>query len=99
MRTQVFIGKNVHTPEGKNLFHATAMSVHQRQPTTDDRAYLTGAQHLESCLPPTIIINGMAVVHELNVHKSHNNCQDHSAFFIRVIVKQVFRLLRSILTL
>ena len=71
MRTQVFIGKNVDTPEGKNLFHATAMSVYQRQPTMDDRAYLTEAQHLDSYLPPTIIIDGMAVVHELNVHKSH----------------------------
>ena len=71
MRTQVFIGKNVDTPDGKNLFHATAMSVHQRQPTMDDRVYLTEAQQLDSYLPPTIIIDGMAVVHKLNVHKSH----------------------------
>ena len=63
--------KTVDTPEGKNLFHATAMSVYQRQPTMDVRAYLTEAQHLDSYLPPTIIIDGMAVVHELNVHKSH----------------------------
>ena len=71
MRTQVFIGKYVDTPEGKNLFHATAMSVYQRQPTMDERTYLTEAQHLDSYLPPTIIINDMAVVHKLNVHKSH----------------------------
>ena len=71
MRTQVFIGKYVDTLEGKKLFHATAMSVYQRQPTMDDMAYLTEAQHLDSYLPPTIIINDMAVVHELNVHKSH----------------------------
>ena len=62
MRTQVFIGKNVDTPEGKNLFHVTAMSVYQRQPTMDDRAYLTEAQHLDSYLPPTIIIDDMAVM-------------------------------------
>ena len=37
----------------------------------NDRAYLTEAQHLDSYLPPTIIIDSMAVVHELNVHKSH----------------------------
>ena len=37
----------------------------------DDRAYLTEAQHLDSYLPPTIIMDDMAVVHELNVHKSH----------------------------
>ena len=37
----------------------------------DDRAYLTEAQHLDSYQPPTIIIDGMAVVHELNIHKSH----------------------------
>ena len=71
MRTQVFIGKKLDTPEGKSLFHATAMSVYQRQPTMDDRAYLTEAQHLDSYLPPTIIIDGMAVVLELNAHKSH----------------------------
>ena len=47
------------------------MSVYQRQPTMDDRAYLTEAQHLDSYLPPTIIIGDMAVMHELNVHKSH----------------------------
>ena len=45
------------------------MSVYQRKPTMDDRAYLTEAQHLDSY--PIIIIDGMAVVHELNVHKSH----------------------------
>ena len=37
----------------------------------NDRAYLTEAQHLDSYLPPTISIDSMAVVHELNVHKSH----------------------------
>ena len=37
----------------------------------DDRAYLTEPQHLDSYIPPTIIIDGMAVVHELSVHKSH----------------------------
>ena len=37
----------------------------------NDRAYLTEAQHLDSYLPPTIIIDSMAVVHEMNVHKSH----------------------------
>ena len=62
MRTQVFIDKNVDTPEGKNLFHATAMSVYQRQRTMDDRAYLTEAQHLVSYLRPTIIIGGKTVV-------------------------------------
>ena len=40
----------VDTPEGKNLFHATAMIVYQRQPTIDDRTYLTEAQHPESHL-------------------------------------------------
>ena len=33
----------VDTPEDKNLFHATAMTVYQRQPTIDDRTYLTEA--------------------------------------------------------
>ena len=61
--------KKVDSPEGKNLFHATAMSVYQRQPTMDDRVYLSEAQHMDSYLPPTIIINGVAVVHDLNVHK------------------------------
>ena len=60
------------------MFHATAMSVCQNKLTMDDRAYLTEVQH------PDIIIDGMAVVHELNVHKSHiDNCQDLSTFFIR----------------
>ena len=40
----------VDTTEGKNLFHATAMPVYQRQPTIDDRTYLTKAQHPESHL-------------------------------------------------
>ena len=40
----------VDTTEGKNLFHATAMTVYQRQPTIDDRTYLTKAQHPESHL-------------------------------------------------
>ena len=79
------MGKDVDTPEGKSLFHATAMSVCQRQPTMDVRAYLTASV---SYLPPTIIIDDMAVVHELNVHKS--NCQDHSAFFIRAIDNKSF---------
>ena len=35
----------------------------------DVRAYLTEAQHLDSYLPPTIIIDGKAVVHELSVHQ------------------------------
>ena len=35
------------------------------------RAYLTEAQHLDSYLPPTITIDCMAVMHELNVHQSH----------------------------
>ena len=35
------IDGQVDTPEGKNLFHATAMSVYPRQHTMDDRAYLT----------------------------------------------------------
>ena len=61
MCTQVFIGQKaslfgdntdgqVDTTEGKNLFHATAMTVYQRQPTIDDRTYLTKAQHPESHL-------------------------------------------------
>ena len=37
------IDSQVDTPKGKNLFHAIAMSVYQRQPTMDDRAYLTEA--------------------------------------------------------
>jgi len=41
----------VDTPEGKNLFHATAITVYQRQPTIDDRTYLTEAHHPESHLP------------------------------------------------
>ena len=40
----------VDTTEGKNLFHATAMRVYQRQHTIDDRTYLTKAQHPESHL-------------------------------------------------
>ena len=62
MYTQVFIGQKaslfvgntdgqVDTLEGKNLFHATTMTVYQRQPTIDDRTYLTEAQHPESHLP------------------------------------------------
>ena len=35
------IDGQVDTPEGKNLFRATAMSVYQKQPTMDDRAHLT----------------------------------------------------------
>ena len=61
MCTQVFIGQKaslfvdntdgqVDTTEGKNLFHATAMTVYQRQPTIDDRTYLTKAQHPQSHL-------------------------------------------------
>ena len=49
----------------------------------DDRGYLTEAQHLESYLSPTIIIDGMDVVHEFNVHKSHTvivNTTLHSLF-------------------
>ena len=85
------IDGQVDTPEGQNLFHATAMSVYQRQPTMDDRAYLTEAQHPGSYLPPIIIIDGMAVVHELNVHKIQiDNCQDLSAFFIRAIDNKYF---------
>ena len=81
----------VDTPEGKNLFHATAMSVYQRKPKMDDRAYLTVAQNPDSYLPPTIITDGMAVVHELSVNKSHiDNCQDVSAFFIRAIENKSF---------
>ena len=64
------------------------MSVYQRQPTMDDRAYLTEAQHLDSYLSPTIIIDDMAVVHEFT--KSHSNCQDHSAFFICAIDNKSF---------
>ena len=76
MCTQVFIGKKgfasvcvdntdgqVDTPEGKNLFHETAMSVYQRQRTMGDRAYLTEAQHPYRYLPPATIIDGMSVVH------------------------------------
>ena len=67
------------------------MSVYHRQPTMDDRAYLTEAQHPDSYLPSTIITDGMAVLHELNVHKSNiDNCQDLSAFFIRAIDNKSF---------
>jgi len=67
------------------------MSVYQRQPTMNDRAYLTDAQHPDRYLPPIIIIDGTAAVHELNVHKSHiDNCQDLSAFFIRATDKMSF---------
>ena len=55
--------KKVDILERKNLFHATAISVYQRQPTMDDRAYLTEAQHLDSYLPHTILIDGKAVMH------------------------------------
>ena len=35
---------------------------------------------------PAIIIDGMAVVHELNVHKGHiGNCQDLLSFFVRTV--------------
>ena len=50
-KRRVNIGGQVDTPEGKNLFHATAMAVYQKQPTMDDRAYLTEAQHPESHIP------------------------------------------------
>ena len=41
----------VDTTEGKNLFHATAMTVYRRQQLTiDDGTYLTKAQHPESHL-------------------------------------------------
>ena len=56
-----------------NIDGQTAMSVYQRQPTMDDRAYLTKAQHPDSYLPPTITIDGVAVVHELNVHKINSH--------------------------
>ena len=41
----------VDTTEGKNLFHATAVTVYLRQPTIDDRTYVTKTQHPESHLP------------------------------------------------
>ena len=41
----------VDTLEDKNLFHATAIAVYQRQPTIDDKTYLTEAHHPESHLP------------------------------------------------
>ena len=75
MCTQVFIGNMLHnidnidgqvdTPDDTNLFHATAMAVYQRNRTKDSMAYLTEAQHPQSYLPPTIIIDGMVVVHKL----------------------------------
>ena len=40
--------KNVDTPEGKNLFHATAMSVYQRQPTWLRHSIWTVTYHLPS---------------------------------------------------
>ena len=49
------IDAQADTPDGKNLSHATAISVYQRQPTLDDRAYLIDAQHPDSHLSPTII--------------------------------------------
>ena len=80
------IDGQVDTPDDTNLFHATAMSVYQRKPTMDSMAYLTEAQHPDSYLPPTIIVDGMVVVHKMSVHKSHiDNCQDLSAIFIRAI--------------
>ena len=42
------IDGQVDTPEGKNLFHVTAISVYQRQPMLDDKAYLTEVQHPDS---------------------------------------------------
>jgi len=63
--------KKSDTSVGKYLFQATTMSVYQIQPTIDDRGYRTEALHLNSYLTPTMIIDGIAVVHELNVHKSH----------------------------
>ena len=51
----------VDTLEGKNLFHATAMTVYQRQHTINDRTYLTEAQHQESHLPSL----------SMCVHKGH----------------------------
>ena len=84
-------GQLVDTPDGMNLFYSTAMPVYHRQPTMDGRAYLTEAQHPAIYLPPTIIIDGMVVVHELNVPKIHiDNCQDLSAFFIRAIDNKSF---------
>jgi len=56
------------------------MAVYHRQPTMDDRAYLRCTSSGESS---TIIIDGVAVVHEFCVHKCHiDNCQGLSAFFI-----------------
>ena len=42
---------SVDNIDGKNLFHLTAISVYQRQPMMNGRAYLTEAQHLDSYLP------------------------------------------------
>ena len=39
------IDGQIHTPEGKNLFHATAVAVYQKRRTMDDKPYLTEAQH------------------------------------------------------
>ena len=40
---------------------------------------------------PTITIDSMAAVHELCVHKGHiDNCQDLSAFFIRLVDDKSF---------
>ena len=67
------------------------MSVYQRQPTMDVRTYLTKVQHTDSYLSPTINIDGMAVVHELNVQKIHiDNCQDLSALFIHAMDNRSF---------
>ena len=42
-------------------------------------------------MSPTIIIDGMAVVHEVSVHKGHIDiCQGLSAFFIRAINSKPF---------
>ena len=69
----------VDTLKGKNLFHSTAMTVYQRQPTIDDRTYLTEAKHPESHL------SSLSMAWLLCMNLVFTKCQGLSAFFIRAI--------------
>ena len=79
----------VDTPDCKTLFHVTAMSVYQRKPTMDHMAYLTEAQHLDTTTYHHYRWHGCCAWIECS-QKSHCNCQDLSAFFIRTIDNKSF---------
>jgi len=88
-KSVVFVVDNtdgqVHTLEGKNVFHATAMTVYQIQHTIYDRTYLTEAQHPESHLP-SLSMARLLCMNLVFTKVTLNICQRLSAFFIRAIL-------------